>query len=87
MTLELVSISGLMGTIGVLGGMGRGIAGGDDAGRSTVLECAGEAAARDVCGGVGVGRFLVASFAALETHDALEVPWLDASGREVRLGI
>ena len=42
--------------------------------------------ARDVCGGVGVGRFLVTSFAALEAHDALEVPWLDAGGNEMRLG-
>ncbi len=44
-------------------------------------------AAHDVCGGVGAGRFLVTNFAALETHDALEVPWLDASGKEVRLGL
>ena len=43
-------------------------------------------AAHDVCGGVGVGRFLVTGFAVLEAGDALDVPWLDASGREVRLG-
>ena len=42
-------------------------------------------AANEVCGGVGVGRFLATSFAALETHDAFTAPWLDASGREVRL--
>ena len=43
-------------------------------------------AAHDVCNGVGTGRFLVTNFAALEANDALDVPWLDASGREVRLG-
>jgi hypothetical protein len=43
--------------------------------------------ARDVCGGVGAGRFLATSFAALEAHDALSAPWLDANGREVRLGV
>jgi len=43
-------------------------------------------AAHDVCGGVGVGRFLVTSFASLETSDALDAPWLDAGGGEVRLG-
>jgi hypothetical protein len=44
-------------------------------------------AARDVCGGVGAGRFLVTSFTAHEAGDALDVPWLDASGRETRLRI
>ena len=44
-------------------------------------------AAHDVCGGVGVGRFLVTSFAALKVSDALSVPWLDASGKEIRLGV
>ena len=43
--------------------------------------------ARDVCGSVGVGRFLVTSFAALEASDALNVAWLDASGKELRLGL
>jgi len=32
------------------------------------------------------GRFLVTNFATLEASDALDVPWLDASGNEVRLG-
>ncbi len=44
-------------------------------------------AAHEVCGGVGAGRFLVTSFAALETSDALSAPWLDASGREVWLEV
>lgn len=43
--------------------------------------------AGEVCGGVGVGRFLVASLSALTSDDAFAVVWLDASGREVRLGI
>lgn len=45
-------------------------------------------AAHDVCGGAGVGRFLVTSAAALEqADDPLEVVWLDASGKEVRLEV
>lgn len=43
--------------------------------------------AGEMCAGVGVGRFLVTSFAALAQGDVFAVPWLDASGREVRLGI
>jgi hypothetical protein len=54
-----------------------------DGGEIKVQNVAG--AANEVCGGVGVGRFLVTSFAALEASDALDAPWLDASGREVRL--
>lgn len=44
-------------------------------------------AAYDVCGGIGVGRFLVTSAAALEASDPLDVIWLDASGEEIRLGV
>ena len=45
-------------------------------------------AAHDVCAGVGVGRFLVTSAAALEqASDPLDVVWLNASEEEVRLGV
>lgn len=53
-------------------------------GEETKLRNVAEAA-RDVCGGVGAGRFLVTNFAVLGEHGALDAPWLDASGREVRL--
>jgi hypothetical protein len=43
--------------------------------------------AGEVCGGVGVGRFLVTSFATLARGDVFEVPWLDAVGRAVALGL
>jgi hypothetical protein len=41
-------------------------------------------AAHEVCGGVGAGRFLATSFAALEAQDAFDAAWLDASGRKIR---
>jgi hypothetical protein len=44
-------------------------------------------AAHDVCGGNGVGRFLVTNVAAFEAADVFEVLWLDASGKEVRLEV
>jgi hypothetical protein len=40
-----------------------------------------------VCKGVGIGRFLVTSLTTLARGDVFEVPWLDASGREVQLGV
>jgi hypothetical protein len=42
-------------------------------------------AAEAVCDGVGAGRFLVTTAAALDTSDPLEVTWFDASGNAVRL--
>ena len=47
----------------------------------------GEPPISTVCGGVGVGRFLVTNFAALEASDALDVPWLDASGNTIYLRV
>jgi hypothetical protein len=49
---------------------------------ANVAEAAGE-----VCGGVGVGRFLVTSFATLTNSDPFEIDWLDASGKDVPLFI
>jgi hypothetical protein len=43
--------------------------------------------ANKVCDGLGSGCFLVTSFSALAHGDVFEIPWLDASGREVRLEI
>ena len=49
---------------------------------ANVAQTAGE-----VCDGVGVGRFLVTNFEALENADPFEVPWFDARGNEVRLEV
>jgi hypothetical protein len=44
-------------------------------------------AAHEVCGGVGVGRFLVTNVAAFEAADPFDAAWLDASSKEVRLEV
>jgi hypothetical protein len=42
-------------------------------------------AAGNVCGGVGVGRFLATNFATLLSGDPFELPWINAVGEETRL--
>ena len=52
-----------------------------------VLGLVAAKAAHDVCGGNGVGRFLVTNVAAFEATDPFKAVWLDASGKEVRLEV